>query len=96
MIPESIKIDDNGDFEIKVTSVQELTYLSFFTFEEIEEAYLLAKSKKQHGCYVDSDKGDGEIYSTCCIDENYDNCGYAGLIKCKTDCQYWQPVEVKK
>ena len=97
MIPESIKIDDNGDFDVISKSWTGDVFLKL-TFEEIEEAYLLAKSKRKHGCHVDADKG--EIYDDCCIDLGYIDCSFAsGLIddgQCKTDCQYWRPFEVKK
>lgn len=104
MIPDSIKIDDNGDFEIISKSWTGDVFLKL-TFEEIEEAYLLAKSKKypqevKYGCHVDGDKS--EVYDDCEFDfcANDLGCNYAIDLqkqgKCKTDCQYWRLVEVKK
>jgi hypothetical protein len=59
MIPESIKIDDDGSFYITIYDFTER-----ITFECIEEAYLLAKSKKypqkvKYGCHVDEHE---EVY----------------------------------
>lgn len=54
MIPESIKIDDNGDFEVIYTywyDGEEMEKELLFTFEEIEEAYFLAKSKRDRVRY---------------------------------------------
>lgn len=99
MIPESIEIDENGDFEVRSNG----TLFYKWSFEQIEEAYLLAKNKRPpiiYGCHIDEDQG--EIYNDCELDEfeNRFDCKYAkrlkGLNKCKTDCQYWRPVEVKK
>lgn len=102
MIPKSIKIDNNGDFYISDFHDDEISH---FTFEEIEESYLLAKSKKypetvKYGCYVDGDKA--KVYDDCEIDfcANDLGCSYAIDLqkqgKGKTDCQYWRPIEIKK
>ena len=109
MIPESIKIDDNGDFEINKTIYgydyddHGINVIINFTFEEIEEAYLLAKSKKEqqnkpikYACHVDADKGDGEVYDMCCLEDDPYECTFAVDLyqrrKCKTDCQYWRQI----
>lgn len=106
MIPESIKIDDNGDFEIIENDGYYSCFFSF-TFEEIEEAYLLAKSKREqqnkhikYGCHVDVKHGQ-EIYNDCVFDNDRTAdcthaCDLEELGKCKTDCEYWRSVEVKK
>lgn len=105
MIPENIKIDENGDFEIEAYHPNVGDVYKYFTFEQIEEAYLLAKSKKYpetviYGCHVDSDKS--KVYDDCELDFcTYSlACPFAIELKkqgkCKTDCQYWRVVEVKK
>lgn len=111
MIPDSIKIDNNGDFEIEDVIYgydhddHGIKIAINFTFEEIEEAYLLAKSKKhpqelKYGCHIDADKD--LVYGDCELDfcaEKLD-CPTAIKLqqqgKCKTDCKYWRPVEAKK
>lgn len=114
MIPENIKIDDDGDFKfypqkhnpLNDAYENEMAKIYKFTFEEIEESYLLAKSKKypelvKYGCHVDEDKG--EVFDDCEIEyenSDYIGCKYAKKLKqqgkCKTDCQYWRPIGVKK
>jgi hypothetical protein len=108
MIPESIKIDDNGDFEITSEKYNGYGYEEHvinFTFEEIEEAYLLARSKKypekvKYGCYLMHDEHKGKIFQDCLFDSDLTLCGMAINLhkegKYKKDCRYWHPVEVKK
>ena len=42
-----------------------IQYISSFSFKEIEEAYLLAKSKRKHACHIDYDieRMKGELVS---------------------------------
>jgi len=102
MTPENIKIDEDGDFEISYIDREYQECILYFTFEQIEEAYLLSKSKKypesvKYGCHVED-----EILDDCVFDGNYSisDCKHAERLnmdgKCKTDCQYWRPIEVKK
>jgi hypothetical protein len=105
---QEIIVDDNGDFEIEKTIYgydyddNGIKISIDFTFEQIEEAYLLAKSKKypdrvKYGCHVED-----EILDDCVFDGGYSisDCKHAEMLdmieKCKTDCQYWRPIEVKK
>lgn len=48
MIPEIIRIDDNWDFEIQMPRYNcKDRWPIKFTFEQIEKAYFLAKSKRE-------------------------------------------------
>ena len=109
MIPDSIRIDDNGDFEIEVNGFHGVSFTGIFTFKEIEKAYLLANSKRnqqikseKHACYVnfEQSKDEKDIYDTCCLETDPSDCTFAEGSrvegKCKTECQYWRPIEVKK
>lgn len=47
--PDRIKIDEDGDFEISYIDTDYQECSLYYTFEEIEEAYLLAKAKRDTG-----------------------------------------------
>lgn len=107
MIPESIKIDDDGDFEISYTDSDYQECILYFTFEEIEEAYLFSKSKREnkntpikYGCHVNVIQGDDVIDNCVFDDDTITECTFACDLeeqgKGKFSCQYWRAVEVKK
>lgn len=113
MIPERIKVDNNGDFKfyppehnpLHDAYDREMAKIYKFTFEEIEEAYLLAKRKRdqqnkpiKYGCHINEQIN--EVYDDCELDNDKHQCTFAYSLfeqgKCKTDCQYWRPIEVNK